>query len=309
MIPLLLGPTAVGKTSLLLELARRLPIEVISVDSRQIYRFMDIGTAKPTKNEQTLLKHWLIDIRDPDEDFDVMEFRKLAIQCISDIISRGKIPVLAGGTGLYAESLINGLANLPPKDEQVRQALLEIESQSKGSLRRILKKVDSKAFDLLHENDLKRIVRYLEVFFKTGRPLTEMHKESESSDEFGIVILERERGELHKRIERRVCEMIRNGLADETKRLLDKGYTTRLNALKTIGYAEMVQYIKCGVSLSESRERMLVNTRRYARRQIIWFRRYSEALRIDLSSLDKEAVRVLENAILSVWGGKNGRKV
>jgi len=309
MIPLLLGPTAVGKTSLLLGLARRLPIEVISVDSRQIYRFMDIGTAKPTKNEQTSLKHWLIDIRDPDEDFDVMEFRKLALQSISDIISRGKIPVLAGGTGLYAESLINGLANLPPKDEQVRQALLEIESQSKGSLRRILKKVDSKAFDLLHENDLKRMVRYLEVFFKTGRPLTEMHKESESSDEFGIVILDRERGELHERIERRVCEMIRNGLADETKRLLDKGYTTRLNALKTIGYAEMVQYIKCGVSLSESRERMLVNTRRYARRQIIWFRRYSEALRIDLSSLDKEAVRVLENAILSVWGGKNGRKV
>jgi len=309
MIPLLLGPTAVGKTSLLLEMARRLPIEVISVDSRQIYRFMDIGTAKPTKREQVMLKHWLIDIRDPDEDFDVMEFRKLALQSISDIVSRGKIPVLAGGTGLYAESLIKGLTDLPPRDEQVRRALLEIESQSKGSLRRILKKVDSKAFDLLHENDLKRTIRYLEVFFKTGRPLTELHGESESSDEFGIVVLEREREELHQRIERRVNEMIRSGLIDETKRLLDKGYTTRLNALKTIGYAEMVQYIKYGVSLSESKERMLVNTRRYARRQIIWFRRYSEALRIDLSVLDKEAVRVLENAILSVWGGKNGRKV
>ncbi|MBN2253327.1 MAG: tRNA (adenosine(37)-N6)-dimethylallyltransferase MiaA [Kosmotogaceae bacterium] len=309
MIPLLLGPTAVGKTSLLLEMARRLPIEVISVDSRQIYRFMDIGTAKPTKREQALLKHWLIDIRDPDEDFDVMEFRKLALQSIRDIISRGKIPVLAGGTGLYAESLIKGLADLPPRDEQIRRALLEIESQSKGSLRRILKKVDSKAFDLLHENDLKRTIRYLEVFFKTGRPLTELHGESENSDEFAIVILERERGELHQRIERRVDEMIRNGLIDETKRLLDKGYATRLNALKTIGYAEMVQYIKCGVSLLESKERMLVNTRKYARRQIIWFRRYSEALRIDLSCLDEEAVRVLENAILSVWGGKNGRKV
>lgn len=306
MIPLVLGPTAVGKTSLLLEIAGRLPIEVISVDSRQIYRFMDIGTAKPTRTELSLLKHWLIDIRDPDESFDVMEFRKLSLEFIAEIKSRGKIPVLAGGTGLYADALIRGLADVPARDENIREALLQIESQKKGFLRELLRKVDPKAFETIHENDLKRTVRYLEVFLRTGKPLTEFHKESEMSGEFGIVILQRERDELHRRIEARVRRMIDSGLAEETERLLEMGYAPELNALKTIGYAEMVQYIKCGVSLTDTSERIIVNSRRYARRQIIWFRRYREALRIDLSTLGNEAAQVLENTILSVWGGKNG---
>ncbi|WP_214059933.1 tRNA (adenosine(37)-N6)-dimethylallyltransferase MiaA [Mesotoga sp. UBA5847] len=306
MIPILLGPTAVGKTSLLLDLAQRLPIEIVSVDSRQIYRFMNIGTAKPTESEQAVLKHWLIDIRDPDEDFDVMEFRNLALESVADITARGKIPILAGGTGLYAEVLMKGLVDVPPRDETVREALLQIESENKGSLRKILERVDKNAFERFHENDLKRTIRYLEVFFKMGRPLTELQNERDHNREFFLVILERDRSELHARIESRLHEMIRAGLADETESLLSKGYGPELNAFKTIGYAEMVQYVRCGVSLSDTIERILVNTRRYARRQIMWFRRYSEALRIDLSSLEGEAARVLENAILSVWGGKNG---
>lgn len=126
MIPVILGPTAVGKTALLLKLAMRLPIEVVSVDSRQIYRHMDVGTAKPTKSERESLRHWLIDIRDPDEDFDVKTFRELALEAIEDITSRGKIPVLAGGTGLYAEALMKGLANVPGRNESVREALAEL---------------------------------------------------------------------------------------------------------------------------------------------------------------------------------------
>jgi tRNA dimethylallyltransferase len=198
------------------------------------------------------------------------------------------------------------LADVPARDETIREALLQIESQKKGFLRELLRKVDPKAFETIHENDLKRTVRYLEVFLRTGKPLTEFHKESEMSGEFGIVILQRERDELHRRIEARVRRMIDSGLAEETERLLEMGYAPELNALKTIGYAEMVQYIKCGVSLTDTSERIIVNSRRYARRQIIWFRRYREALRIDLSTLGNEAAQVLENTILSVWGGKNG---
>lgn len=306
MIPVILGPTAVGKTALLLKLAMRLPIEVVSVDSRQIYRHMDVGTAKPTKSERESLRHWLIDIRDPDEDFDVKTFRELALEAIEDITSRGKIPVLAGGTGLYAEALMKGLANVPGRNESVREALAELERASPGSLRKILKAIDSKAYGRLHENDLKRSIRYLEAFFLTGRALSEVQNEKVISDRFKVIALNRSRSELHRRIESRVEEMYRQGLMEETRELLAMGYTANINALKTIGYAEMVQCIRGLISSQEALEKIKCNTRRYARRQIIWFRRYS-GLEIDLSNLTEScAVSTLERTILLVWGGNYG---
>jgi tRNA dimethylallyltransferase len=306
MIPVILGPTAVGKTALLLELARRLPIEVVSVDSRQIYRHMDVGTAKPAKSERETLRHWLIDIKNPDEDFDVKTFRELALEAIEDITSRGKIPILAGGTGLYAEALMKGLADVPGRNESVREALTELEKTNPGCLRKMLKIFDSKAYERLHENDLKRSVRYLEAFFLTGRPLSEVQNEKVVSDRFKVIVLNRSRSELHRRIESRVEEMARQGLMEETQRLLAMGYTINLNALKTIGYAEMVQCIRGLISPQEALEKIKCNTRRYARRQIIWFRRYS-GLEIDLSNLAEYcAVSTLERTILLVWGGNYG---
>jgi tRNA dimethylallyltransferase len=306
MIPVILGPTAVGKTALLLELARRLPIEVVSVDSRQIYRHMDVGTAKPAKSERETLRHWLIDIKNPDEDFDVKTFRELALEAIEDITSRGKIPILAGGTGLYAEALMKGLADVPGRNESVREALTELEKTNPGCLRKMLKIFDSKAYERLHENDLKRSVRYLEAFFLTGRPLSEVQNEKVVSDRFKVIVLNRSRSELHRRIESRVEEMARQGLMEETQRLLAMGYTINLNALKTIGYAEMVQCIRGLISPQEALEKIKCNTRRYARRQIIWFRRYS-GLEIDLSNLAEScAVSTLERTILLVWGGNYG---
>lgn len=306
MIPVILGPTAVGKTALLLKLAMRLPIEVVSVDSRQIYRHMDVGTAKPTKSERESLRHWLIDIRDPDEDFDVKTFRELALEAIEDITSRGKIPVLAGGTGLYAEALMKGLADVPGRNESVREALAELERASPGSLRKMLKALDSQAYGRLHENDLKRSIRYLEAFFLTGRALSEVQNEKVISDRFKVIVLNRSRSELHRRIESRVEEMYRQGLMEETRELLAMGYTANINALKTIGYAEMVQCIRGLISSQEALEKIKCNTRRYARRQIIWFRRYS-GLEIDLSNLTEScAVSTLERTILLVWGGNYG---
>ncbi len=306
MIPVILGPTAVGKTALLLELAMRLPIEVVSVDSRQIYRHMDVGTAKPTKRERESLRHWLIDIRDPDEDFEVKTLRELALEAIEDITSRGKIPVLAGGTGLYAEALMKGLADVPGRNESVREALAELERASPGSLRKMLKALDSQAYGRLHENDLKRSIRYLEAFFLTGKPLSEVQNEKTVSDRYKVIVLNRSRSELHGRIELRVEEMYRRGLMEETRELLVMGYTANINALKTIGYAEMVQCIRGLISPQEALEKIKCNTRRYARRQIIWFRRYS-GLEIDLSNLTEScAVSTLERTILLVWGGNYG---
>lgn len=307
MIPIVLGPTAVGKTSLLVKLAERLPLEAVSLDSRQVYRYMDVGTAKPTREERVRLKHWLIDIKNPDESFDANQYRKLALEKISQIIRRGKIPVLVGGTGLYAEVVLKGLAKVPGRDEKLREALLQLEADHKGILRKLLKSFDREASLKIHENDLKRTVRYLETFFLTGKPLTSLQKEVVASKDYGIVLLSRERGELHERISRRVRCMLESGLEEETRALLERGYSSELNALKTIGYAEMVQYIRGVISLAEAVELIERNTRRYARRQLIWFARYESAFRLDLTGKSIErAVEELEDIILTIWGGKHG---
>ena len=213
---------------------------------------------------------------------------------------------MAGGTGLYAEVLMKGLANVPGRNESVREALAELERASPGSLRKMLKALDSQAYGRLHENDLKRSIRYLEAFFLTGRALSEVQNEKVISDRFKVIVLNRSRSELHRRIESRVEEMYRQGLMEETRELLAMGYTANINALKTIGYAEMVQCIRGLISSQEALEKIKCNTRRYARRQIIWFRRYS-GLEIDLSNLTEScAVSTLERTILLVWGGNYG---
>ncbi len=307
MIPIVLGATAVGKTGLLLALSERIPIEVVSLDSRQIYRHMDIGTAKPTEIERRLLKHWMIDVRNPDESFDAKQYREMAMSSVEKIISGGKIPVIAGGTGLYAEVLLKGLASVPESDAAVRNALSQIEEDRPGTLRKLLRRFDYEAFCRIHENDIKRTTRYLEVFFLTGLPLSLIQKEKEVSRDYGIIVLKRSRSELHKRIEIRAGEMLKTGLVEETELLLTLGYTSDLNALKTIGYAEVVQYIRGSIMLERALELIIRNTRRYARRQEIWFRRYQGAFGIDLSDLtETDSVRALENTILSVWGGNYG---
>ena len=306
-IPMILGPTAVGKTEILLAISERLPIEVVSVDSRQIYRHMDIGTAKPSKEERKKLPHHLIDIVDPDESYDAYRFSKDAKKVITNVVARGKIPVLAGGTGLYADALLRGFVEGAPRNEVVRNALKTIEENAPGSLRRILERVDQVAYEKIHPNDLKRTIRYLEVFFTTGTSLSSIQKNSDISGEYAVIILNRGRLSLHRRIETRVDKMIEAGLVDETKKLLDMGFTEDLNALQTIGYAELIKYIKGTCSLERAVELIKRNTRRYARRQIIWFRRYRGVCWLDLEELGfKNAVDIISKKIILAWGGKSG---
>lgn len=305
-IPMLLGPTAVGKTDLLLAVSDRLPIEVISVDSRQVYKYMDIGTAKPSISEVEQLPHHLVDFVDPDRHFDVYQWHKLALEKVDEVIKKGKIPLLAGGTGLYADALLRGIVEGLPADDGVRSALRNIELDNPGSLRRILEKVDEKAFLKIHPNDLKRTVRYLEVYFTTGRPLSTFHSNGIVSDRITVILLNRDRSELHERIDSRVNRMFEAGLEEEVKWLKKLGYDENLNSMKTIGYREIFSYLDGKTDLNTAIELIKRNTRRYARRQIIWFRRYEKAYGIDLSAVSGEnSINSLCNIILSTWGGNS----
>lgn len=293
------GPTGVGKTNIAIELALRLNAEIVSVDSRQIYRFMDIGTAKPTLEQRRLVPHHLIDIVYPDEYYSVYNFRNDALRTISQIRARGKIPLLVGGTGLYIDALTRGIFEGAPRNEQLRQELLEKESREPGRLRKMLEGIDPEAASRIHVNDLKRTIRALEVWFQTGCTISQLQRASKPSGNFTIVVLTRDRRELYDRINVRVERMIEEGLVEEVKSLLKMGYSKDLNALKTIGYQEVIEYLEGKESFERTVEKIKRNTRHFARRQLIWFRRYRDATWLNASDekvLEKLMEMVSEDA-------------
>lgn len=288
---ILTGPTGVGKTELAIELALRTNAEIISLDSRQIYKFMDIGTAKPTLEQRRLVPHHLIDIVYPDEYYSVYNFRMDALRAIEEIRKRGRIPLLVGGTGLYIDALKRGIFEGAPRNEELRRELLEKEKKEPGSLRKMLERIDPEAASKIHVNDLKRTVRALEVWFQTGRTISELQKCAKPAGNFKVVVLMREREELYDRINLRVEKMIEDGLVEEVKSLLDRGYSKELNALKTIGYQEVIEYLEGRESFTKTVEKIKRNSRHFARRQIIWFRRYRDS--IWLNAADGEVLNKL----------------
>jgi len=304
---MILGPTAAGKTELLFQLARDYPIEIISLDSRQTYRHMDIGTAKPTPEEQEELPHHLIDICNPDERFDVYRFRELAMGAERKIREQGKIPVFAGGSGLYADSLLRGLVKNVPRNDQVRSALAKLETDYPGLMRRLLLVFDPEAAKRIHPNDVKRTQRYLEAFFVTGKRLSRLQQEETISDRFTVILVDRERSELHSRIAVRVDRMKHVGLTQEVINLVKMGFSCNLNSMRTIGYAEICEYLQGMHDEEKAFELIKRNTRRYARRQIIWFRRYKGALRLNLSNIrQSEISRLFAGVFDSFWGDDHG---
>ncbi|MFW6120370.1 MAG: tRNA (adenosine(37)-N6)-dimethylallyltransferase MiaA [Petrotogales bacterium] len=309
-IPMILGPTGVGKTEILMEIGRSLPIEVISIDSRQIYKYMNIGTAKPDEAITNILPHHLIDFVEPDQEFNVYRFKELAERAIDNIIKKGNIPIPTGGTGMYAESLLSGIVKNAPCNMNVRKALNTIEEENPGILRKLLKIVDNEAFNKFHEKDKKRTIRYLEVFLTTGKPLSVLQKEAQPSKSFTVIILNRDRKELHERINKRVDIMLEKGLLQEVKRLREMGFSTDLNAMQSIGYNEINSYIDGKQNWKETVELIKRNTRRFAKRQIIWFRRYKEATWFNLSKnfFDKN-VELIKLKLLCIWGDKNDGKI
>ncbi|HOO33507.1 MAG TPA: tRNA (adenosine(37)-N6)-dimethylallyltransferase MiaA [Thermotogota bacterium] len=288
-IPVLYAPTASGKTAIVMSLYDKLNIEICSMDSMQIYKKMNIGTAKPLPEELAHYPHHLIDIVYPDESYDVNQYRQDALNKIETVKARNRVPLFVGGTGLYMDILRYGLFEGVTRDEKLRRELEVKESETPGILMDTLSRIDPAAAAKIHPNDLKRKIRALEVYYKTGRKFSEMGRERLPDERFVLIYLSRERSVIYDRINRRVDQMIEMGLIEETSELM-KGYTSDLQSMKAIGYRETIDYLN-GVydSKADYIDSLKKNTRHYAKRQIIWGRRYEEMERFDLDSEDLDS--------------------
>ena len=271
------GPTASGKTDYAVALALKCGGEVVSCDSMQIYKHMDIGTAKPTADEMKGVKHHMIDIIEPNESFSVARFSEMARECIDDILLRGKTPVLCGGTGLYFDSTINNINFIQmDTDEEYRK---DLESAAKvfGNeyVYKILKRVDEESAESIHPNNLKRVIRALEIYKTTGKKKSELDKEqlSEPLYEPEITGLMRDREVLYDRINKRVDIMMEKGLVDEVSDLIKIGIDTDATSMQAIGYKEIIEYLDGKTSLSDAVDKIKRESRRYAKRQLTWFKR------------------------------------
>jgi len=270
------GPTGSGKTGVALRLAERYPLEVISADSMQVYRHMDIATAKPAPEELSLLPHHLIDIVDPDEEFNAGMFATLARQKILEVRTRNAIPVVVGGTGLYIKALMYGLAPAPPRSESVRAHLNAVADEKGGPhLWGLLNRLDPETARNLGENDRVRIVRALEIMILSGRRPSEFYQEHGFSRPFceaRIVCIVPGRGRLYENIDSRVIRMVDAGLIEETKRLLALGYSPSLRSMQTLAYKHIVDFLESRIDLDLAISLIQRDTRRYAKRQLTWMR-------------------------------------
>ena len=271
------GPTASGKTSLSVELAKKCNGEIISADSMQIYKEMNIGTAKVTLEEMQGIKHYMIDIVSPTERYSVAEFKVQAEKAIEEILKKGKTPIIAGGTGLYVNSLIYNIQYNDIKiDEEYRKYLEErVEKEGLQSLYEEAKKIDFEAMKSISKNDQKRILRVLEMYHQTGKTKTELEKESRKEEvkyDYKVYAISWEREELYKRINKRVDIMIEQGLIEEVENLLKK-YNKFPTAMQGLGYKEVVEYLDKKITKEEMIGKIKMETRRYAKRQITWFKK------------------------------------
>lgn len=272
----IVGATGVGKTDVALGVAERLDAEIVSADSMQVYRYMDVGTAKPTPEQRRRVPHHLLDVVDPDEDFNVALFRERALAAIADIRARGRHVLVAGGTGLYVKALTRGLFQGPGRDAPLRAELEQAAAEhGLGHLFERLQRVDPEAAQRIEPRDRVRIVRALEVHARTGRPLSEwQHAHGFGDRPFDVlgVALERPRAELHERIDRRCAEMLAAGLLDETRGLLARGYHAGLRSMQSVGYRQAVQCLTGHLGEADTLAAMQQATRRLAKRQLTWFR-------------------------------------
>lgn len=275
-IVIICGPTGAGKTGFAIELARRLEAEIVGADSMQIYRYMDIGTAKPTPVEQAAAPHHLIDIVDPDQDFDAAAYAAMAAAAIGQIIDRGRIAFVVGGTGFYIKALLYGLFEKGPSDEMIRRRLnQQVETDGPAALHRQLTAIDPVAAARIHVNDRYRIVRALEVHAVTGEPLSvfqQRHGFREPRFDALEIGLAWPRPVLYDRINRRVDSMIEQGFLDEVRQLLARGYRRDLKSMQSLGYRHLAGVIEGGDSMEEALTTLKRDHRRYAKRQLTWFR-------------------------------------
>lgn len=299
------GPTAVGKTKYAIEIANAFHGEIISADSMQIYQYMDIGSAKPTKEELTQAKHYLVDEIDPRVEFSAAEYQAQAKKYIEKVFSEGKIPVVSGGTGLYLNSLIYDMDfSVMPKQADFRKKLEE-EAKEYGfeHVYNRLKKLDPAAAERIHPNNLKKVIRAIEIYETTGEGIREFQESFVPTHDYGYIQigLTRDREELYRRIDERVDQLMEAGLVGEIESLLSKGLTENSISMKGIGYKEIISCLHGEYDLEEAVRLVKRNTRHYAKRQMTWLRRYPDMIWFNLSEYrtEREALSAIFEAIRS----------
>ena len=300
-IPLVVvaGPTGVGKTETSIKIAKALDAEIISGDSMQIYKYMDIGTAKISDEEKEGVVHHLIDILHPSEDFSVCEYAISCKEKAEDIYNRGKLPIIVGGTGLYIDSVVDGITFSPQKsDEAYREYLKNLaETQGNEYVHSMLKDIDRESYEKIHPNNVKRVIRALEYYRLTGETISEHNEKTKNIDppyNCAYIFLTRNRDELYQRIDRRVDLMLEAGLIDETKKLFSMGISPEATSMQAIGYKEIGAFLSGEVSLDEATDTLKKNSRHYAKRQITWFSRRKDAFVVNLSETDNPLEKCLD---------------
>ncbi len=296
---ILTGPTAVGKTKASIGLAKAIGGEIISADSMQVYKQMDIGSAKIKPSEMEGIPHYLLDILEPDEEFHVVLFQQMAKQAIQKIYEKGKIPIIVGGTGFYIQAVLYDIDfSENEKDTSYREELEKL-AQTKGAeyLHNLLREVDEKSAQDIHANNVKRVIRALEYFHQTGEKISEHNEEQRkkvSPYNFSYFVLNDERKHLYERINLRVDQMINEGLVSEVQSLKEKGYTRDMVSMQGLGYKEMLDYLDNKCSLEEAVEIIKRDTRHFAKRQITWFKRESDVTWIDKKEYEYNEERILK---------------
>ena len=296
------GPTASGKTALSVELAKKIGGEIISADSMQVYRHMDIGSAKVTKEEMDGVRHHLIDVLDPWDEFNVVVFQKLAKEAMEEIYAAGHIPIIAGGTGFYIQALVNDIDFTENDGDTGYREELERLAAEKGAsaLHDMLKEVDPESAEAIHENNVKRVIRALEFYKKTGTKISshnEAERKKESPYNFAYYVLNMDRGRLYERIDLRVDLMMKNGLLAEVEKLKEMGCTREMVSMQGLGYKEIFAYLDGECTLEEAKEIIKRDTRHFAKRQITWFKRERDVILINKQEYGYQEEKILERIL------------
>lgn len=305
---ILTGPTAVGKTKLSIALAKAIDGEIISADSMQVYRGMDIGSAKIKKEEMQGVPHYLIDVLEPEEEFHVVKFQQMAKEAMQKIRAKGKIPIVVGGTGFYIQALLYDIDFTENEKDDAYRRHLEQLTEEKGAvyLHDMLRHVDEKAAEEIHENNVKRVIRALEFYHQTGKKISEHNEEErgkESPYSFCYFVLNDDRQKLYEQIERRIDEMVEEGLIEEVRTLKEQGFTRDMVSMQGLGYKEILDYLDGKTTLEEAIYVLKRDTRHFAKRQITWFRRERDVIWVEKEQFHYEEDKMLEFLIETIKKG------
>ena len=304
---ILTGPTAVGKTDLSIQLAKVINGEIISAESMQVYRHMDIGSAKVTPEEMDGVPHHLIDVLEPEEEFNVVVFQKLAKEALTGIYERGHIPIIVGGTGFYIQALLYDIDFTENDgDTAIRRELEKLaQTQGAGCLHQMLQEIDPESAAAIHQNNVKRVIRAIEFYRQTGKKISlhnEQEREKQSPYQFLYYVLDTDRKILYERIDRRVDLMMEHGLVDEVKHLADMGCTRDMVSMQGLGYKEILDYLSGEIPLEEAVYILKRDTRHFAKRQITWFKRERDVRWLELEQFQNDRKKVLEHILDEIEG-------